>query len=337
MGNVLEKEDLYKYRNFIETITNPWFSKVIEVQHSIHLETHNLWNSKGFKCINLPLTTGSISSPMGLGSDSSPVKIDLMGSETYLADSMQFALELGCRITKAGCYYIMPSFRGEMPDSTHLSQFFHSELEIEGGLDDVMSCVEEYIYSLTKRISSDLSDSLSMFVKDFSHIEQVLDCKASFPRITLDEAKKILKGDDYIRNIPKIGSILTRKGELALIDYFKSPVWLTHFDHLTVPFYQAVDKSDPTKALAADLLMGPGEVVGCGERHRDVEEVLSSLRMHRVSRDSYEWYCQIRESFPLKTSGFGMGIERFLMWIFKHDDIRDFEILPRANGIDLIP
>lgn len=50
--------------------------------------------------MHLPITTGSISSPMGLGSDSIPVKIQLGGRDTYLADSMQFALEYGCRFLK---------------------------------------------------------------------------------------------------------------------------------------------------------------------------------------------------------------------------------------------
>ena len=37
------------------------------------------------------------------------------------------------------------------------------------------------------------------------------------------------------------------------------------------------------------------------------------------------------------TSGFGMGIERFLAWVLRHDDIRDMQILPRVNGKAVIP
>lgn len=55
--------------------------------------------------MHLPVTTGSISSPMGRGSDSLPVKVKLEGVETYLADSMQFLLEYGCRLTNKGVYY----------------------------------------------------------------------------------------------------------------------------------------------------------------------------------------------------------------------------------------
>jgi asparaginyl-tRNA synthetase len=39
----------------------------------------------------------------------------------------------------------------------------------------------------------------------------------------------------------------------------------------------------------------------------------------------------------LRTSGFGLGIERYLMWLLSHDDIRDFQLLPRENGQEIIP
>ena len=95
--------------------------------------------------MHLPITTGSISSPMGLGSDSIPVKIQLGGRDTYLADSMQFALEYGCRFFENGVWYIMPSFRGESEDKRHLSQFYNSEAEICVKLEDDMKLVEEYL------------------------------------------------------------------------------------------------------------------------------------------------------------------------------------------------
>ena len=45
----------------------------------------------------------------------------------------------------------------------------------------------------------------------------------------------------------------------------------------------------------------------------------------------------MKTHYPLQTSGFGMGLERFLAFIFKHDDIRDFQLMPRLKGILSIP
>lgn len=53
--------------------------------------------------------------------------------------------------------------------------------------------------------------------------------------------------------------------------------------------------------------------------------------------EEYEWYCTMKEKYPMKTSGFGLGIERFILWLFKHDDIRDCQILPRFNGVNIVP
>ena len=325
-------------RDFLMTLSNPWFKSVMDVQHLINTETHRFWDECSFRCINLPITTGSISSPMGLGSDSLPVQVNLMGADTYLADSMQFALEFGCRIADTGCYYIMPSFRGEQPDKTHLCQFFHSEMEFRGNLEKVMVAVEGYIKSLAEAILDRLGSDLFQKIGDLSHIEHLVLQSESFSSIRFSEARKILKDDPrYIKDLDGVAKTLTKAGEQKLLRLVSPVLWVTHFDHLSVPFYQAFDKEDPKQALAADLLMGPGEIAGAGQRHTNVAELLEALKLHQVSADSYQWYCDMREVFPMETAGFGLGIERFMMWLFKHDDIRDFEILPRVNGETILP
>ena len=83
--------------------------------------------------------------------------------------------------------------------------------------------------------------------------------------------------------------------------------------------------------------MGIGETVGCGERHNDYNELLESLSEHNVSISEYEWYVTVKKKYPLNTSGFGMGTERFFMWILKCDDIRNMQICLRFNGENITP
>ena len=82
-------------------------------------------------------TTNTVSSPMGLGSDSEPVFVNILGQDVYLADSMQFVLEYFLRFQEnlPGTYYISTSFRGEDPDATHLYKFYHVECELLGDMD----------------------------------------------------------------------------------------------------------------------------------------------------------------------------------------------------------
>ena len=112
--------------------------------------------------------------------------------------------------------------------------------------------------------------------------------------------------------------MITRLGEKKLIDHF-GVVWLTHFPRLIAPFYQA-KSIDGLTVECADLLIGIGETVGCGERHATGEDVRLGLEEHQVPVADYEWYVQMKNKYPLRTAGFGLGLERFLLWVLQHND-----------------
>ena len=328
---------------YLNVLKSDWYKLLVKLQNIIAVETTKFYEQAGLSTVFLPITTGSISSPMGRGSDSLPVKINLFGVDTYLADSMQFLLEYGCRLIDAkGVYYIMPTFRGEDADSRHLCQFYHSEAEIKGGLYDVMELVEQYIKFLSKKIIEKLGAELKNKIGDISHIEKVAREKKEFPRITFDEAEKKLKElypsdiDKYIKYCEGWRDI-TSAGEKAIMKIYGGPVWITNYDILTVPFYQQFDNKIKGTTKNADLLLGIGETVGCGERHEDYQELLESLRIHNVDINEYEWYINLKKKAPLKTSGFGMGTERFLMWVMKCNDIRNMQICLRFNGTNILP
>lgn len=273
---------------------------------------------------------------MGLGSDSLPVSVSIFGQQTYLADSMQFGLEYLCRINPDGAYYLMPSFRGESSDGTHLCQFFHSEAEIPGDLDDVVELVEAYVRHLVARFRDELGDQITATAGDLAHLDRLLDPRP-FERIEFDEAASLLGNDPaYVASDPTLSwRSLTRAGEQRLIDLRGEFIWLTHFDGLAVPFYQAVDEQG--RALNGDLLFGPGEVVGAGERNIDGVTTRDALQRHGVRAEDYEWYVTMKDVAPLRTAGFGLGVERFFMWLMRHDDIRDFQLFVRENGVTILP
>ncbi|MEU2157984.1 amino acid--tRNA ligase-related protein [Streptomyces sp. NPDC019396] len=317
-----------------QILANPWYRGVAALQNAVSEFTVDFWRRRRGQTLHLPITTGAVSSPMGRGSDSSPVAIELGGVRTYLADSMQFMLELGCRLTGTDCYYIMPSFRGESCDPTHLSQFFHSEAEIRGGLSFVLDVVEQYLRFVTARLLDSHADLIVSLGGTLSQLERMVET-ASFHRLTFHEAAAHLGSNGIVDH----GGwrTLTRQGERDLLSTVGEFIWVTHWDHLAVPFYQAFADDDSTRALNADLLFGPGEIVGAGERHERPDSLRHALRLHEVSEESYEWYVDLRATDPVRTSGFGMGIERYLMWVLSHGDIRDLQLLPRDLGKDIVP
>lgn len=315
---------------FLETMLSPWYRLVVDLHDTILRATVEYARSSGLKALHLPLTTRTITCPTGLGSDTCPVPVTVSGVETYLPDSMQFLLEYGCQVASRGSYTIMPSFRREVPDRTHLSQFTHSEAEIPGGFEDLIAYVEGYAKALSAAILSEYGDPLAAACGDVSHLERMVE-QDRFARLTFDEAARFLGDDPNLVVGGERGRSLTRAGELELMRRVGEFVWVTHFDHLMVPFYQAFEDERHSTALNGDLLFGIGEVVGSGERHTTGDQVRKALALHDVPEREYSWYVTMKDKRPLRTAGFGMGMERFLMWVLKHDDIRDIPLVSRVD------
>jgi asparaginyl-tRNA synthetase len=315
---------------FLTSLRSPWYVVLSDLEDIVTRATFSYAHSRGLKALHLPLTTRTVTCPTGLGSDSEPVPVSVSGVQTYLSDSAQFSLEYGCRLTEAGCYTILPSFRNEDPDKTHLNQFTHSEAEIVGGLDDVMEYVEGYIKHLTRSILEEYGRELTVAIQDVSHLERVADGSTTFSRITFSEALQLLADYPNCTTGNDIWRALNKNGERKLIELVNEFVWVTHLDHLSVPFYQAFGDNGRETALCADLFFGTGEIVGSGERHPSGDEVRKALELHAVPERDYAWYARMKDEFPGKTAGFGMGIERYLMWVVNHDDIRDIPLISRV-------
>ena len=113
-------------------------------------------------------------------------------------------------------------------------------------------------------------------------------------------------------------------------------LWLTHFDHLAVPFYQAYEPGTK-KALNADLILGSCETAGAGQRHATSGELKHVIAHYSIISEPFTWYVQLRDDYPMQTSGFGMGLERFLMWLLVHGDIRELTVLYRENRRGIVP
>lgn len=330
----------------ILAIKSQWYRNLFQIQNTLFHSTVNYFSDKcKYSYALTPITTDTISSPMGLGSDSEPVFVNMLGQDVYLADSMQFVLEYFLRFQEGlpGTYYVSPSFRGEDPDATHLNQFYHVECELLGDIDDAISVAEGYVVHLTQDMLKNHSKIILSAAGTLSHAQDLIKrMEKPLPRVTLEQAISVMPSPDCAEWVqegqPQLGRKLTRKGEEVLIEKYDGPVWLTEMDHLSVPFYQAYVKgSSETKAKAADLLLGLGETVGLGERHSTPEMVEKALRHHAVPEDSYKWYINMRKAIPLSTSGWGMGTERFLCWLLQHNDVRDMQIIPRMKSKKYMP
>lgn len=328
-------DSIWNKENYgMKVLDSAWYRLIFELQDIFVKASMEFYTAQGLNYMPLPVTTHAISSPMGLGSDSEPVQVIMKNRPVFLADSMQFLLEYASRMADKGAFYLMPSFRGEATDDRHLTEFFHSEAEIRGDLADVMAMIESYTAFLSKRILYQLGEEIEAYTGDVKHLEYMAG-QPEIPSVTYQDALNILKDiPGTVDRLPGGYQNINRNGEEYLMKRFGGYVWLTHFDEQIVPFYQA---SDNGYAKNADLLMGIGETVGAGERHRDGESVREALVRHQVEAAPYDWYIQMKTEKPLTTAGFGMGMERFLLWVLKHDDIRDCQIISRIDHTEMKP
>jgi asparaginyl-tRNA synthetase len=338
-------------RHYLDVAGSGYFHCLTLLRHHIKTASDAYFSGIGAKNVDLFMLTPSVSSPMGPGSNSEPVPIKFGNLTTYLVDSSQFGFEplMLNGIGKAYCY--LPSMRGEDPDARHLNQFYHCEYEAVGDLDHVMEMAEGYVKALGavcgqmpnafRRLSDDPAASASALER--------LTASDGFRRLRFDEAVSLLEGNglgNLVARTPH-GQDISAQGEAALMRLLEAdaPVWLTHYHRDRVPFYQKPDPSQPDRVLNADLLFPAlvegsfaGEIVGSGQRQDGPEEMLESMRRQGVDPGPYEWYSSLR-SLPgyRTTSGFGLGIERFIAWALCLASIRDAILYPRLKNVHTLP
>lgn len=340
---------------YYKDITNSLYMDALIVLRHYIKETSDRYFSKevGAKNVDLFMITSSISSPMGPGSDSEAVEIQFGNLKTYLVDSSQFGFEplLFNSLEKLYCY--LPSMRGEDPDSRHLNQFYHCEMEMKGTLKDLTPIIEGYIKSLVMVLLDNdfLLDKLSLQPDLTRTVLENIIATTSFPQITFDQAVEMLELEPDAKDLvkhTKHGRDIASQGEIRIFKLLDCnvPLWITSYDRDRVPFYQKPDPKNPDRVINGDVIFPPitpssfgGEIVGAGQRQDNAEEMYESMkRQNNLSSAPYEWYIDLRRDPRYRiTSGFGLGVERFLAWCLCRETIRDVAVYPRLKNVKTLP
>lgn len=325
-------------------IKNDYYSNLVKLRSLVSGSIDSYFQKLEAPKIDLYLISKSVSSPTGKGSDSIPLKIKIDGININLVDSAQFGLEpiIINHFDMVYCY--LPSFRGEDNDNRHLTQFYHCEAELKGDYNRAIKVATNLVKHITESILSE-ENKLYKFGSryDLNSTNYIVD--KEFLRVSFDEVDEIFKkkGLSHLIDVRKYGRVLTAKGELAIFKFVggnKLPIWIEKYDRDVVPFYQKPDPGDKERVLNADLIFPPrnggfgGEIVGLGQRQDDSAEILESMKRQEIRnvRD-YKWYIDLRKHTNYHaTSGFGLGIERYLSWVLGLPSIIDAAIYPVVKG-----
>jgi asparaginyl-tRNA synthetase len=223
-----------------------------------------------------------------------------------------------------------PTFRAEKSStSRHLTEFWMQEMEVAWvDLNDIMDYGEGLIKHIIKRVLEKNKKDLDFLKRDIKKLEPSL--KKKFPRITYDEALKLLKEKCHV-SVPW-GKDLRTVEEEKLMELFDTPVFVTHYPKDIVAFYKPKDKKNPKVAVCFDLLGPEGnhEIMGGSERDPDINELIKTLKEKGEKVEDYQHYLDTRRYGNVPHSGYGLGVERLVKWICGLDNIKDTIAFPRT-------
>lgn len=325
---------------------------LVVFRHALKMVTHDYFsNSVGAQSVDLFMMTPSVSSPNGPGSDSEPIPIRFGELDTFLVDSAQFGFEplLLNGLDKLYCY--APSMRGEDPDPRHLNQFYHCELELVGSYDELVPIMNGYVQALASCVLA--FDQLLPFIAvDWEKTKQMMQrvIENDPMEVAFDDVLKKLDQEsdaDALRDVTNHGRDIRPAGEKRALSLFaaEGPMWIRNYDRDRVPFYQKPVADHSSSVINGDLIVPPvveggfyGEILGAGQRQDTVEEMYESLKRQGCDPSPYEWYIDLRRDPRYKTtSGFGLGLERFIAWALGKSDIKDVAIYPRLKNVKMHP
>ena len=255
--------------------------------------------------------------------------VDFFGRKAYLSQSAQFYLEVMI-FSLERVWSLTPSFRAERSRTRrHLYEYWHLEAEAAWmDMHDMMKVVEGMVKYAVKSVLERRLEELSALGRRTEPLEATL--KATFPEVTYDEAIERLKRKGF--NI-KWGDDIGADEERALTEDEEVPFFLTMFPKHLKSFYMKLYDQRPELVLGFDLEApeGYGEVVGGSQREDRYDVLLQRIKENNLNPEDYQWYLDLRRYGSVPHSGFGLGVDRLVMWIAGLDHIRDSIPFPRLR------
>jgi len=295
---------------------------VLKVRSELEQAIADFFYRREYVRIDSPILTGS-----SVEGTSTLFETDYFGDKAYLSQSGQLYLEpAAAAFGKVYCFG--PTFRAEKSKTRrHLTEFWMVEpevafLEFEG----LCELAEDFIVSLVGRALDRCGEELKRLERDTAKLEAV---QKPFPRITYREgiAKLAAKGFPV-----KFGDDLGADEETALAERLDRPLIVSRFPAAIKSFYMQPDPQDPEVVLGLDMLApeGYGEIIGGSQRIHDLSLLEKRLEEHKLPREAYEWYLDVRRYGTFPHSGFGMGLERLVAWVCGSHHLREAIPYPRT-------
>ena len=295
---------------------------ILKIRHQVIKSCRDFLDNNGFTLVDTPIFTAN-----ACEGTSNLFNVDYFDRSAYLTQSGQLYSEASAA-SFGKVYCFGPTFRAEKSKTRrHLTEFWMVEPEMAYyDLDDNMDLAEQFVESIVQSCLNNCKNELDTLERDTSSLEKV---KAPFPRITYDEAVKILSdnGADF-----SYGNDFGGTDETIISEQYDRPIMVHRWPVDVKAFYMKRDNKNEKLALGVDMLApeGYGEIIGGGQREDDLEILEKRIEEHGLDKKDFKWYLDLRKYGSVPHSGFGLGIERTVAWIAGIKHIRETIPFPRT-------
>ncbi|MBS7633156.1 asparagine--tRNA ligase [Candidatus Bathyarchaeota archaeon] len=303
-------------------VRSPRQVAILKVRAEIVKACRDFLDERGFTLTDSPILT-----PAAVEGVATLFEVPYFGDKAFLTQSGQLYVE--ATIAAFGKVYCFgPTFRAEKSKTPrHLTEFWMLEPEMAFyTFEDNLKLQEELVTYIVKTVLEKRKRELETLKRDLKPLEKV---EPPFERISYTEAIEMLQKAKYPI---QWGEDLGAPHERFISLKFEKPVFVHRYPAKVKAFYMQPDPKNPEVALCADLMApeGYGEIIGGSERIHDLKLLEQRIEEFGLPKKAYEWYLDLRRYGSVPHSGFGLGLERTVMWICKLKHIRETIPFPRT-------
>ncbi|WP_338982346.1 asparagine--tRNA ligase [Spiroplasma endosymbiont of Eupeodes luniger] len=318
------------------------FWAIFKIRSSVSYAIHFFFQRNDFLYLHSPIITSNDAEGAGEAfivttREDNNYQQDFFSKKANLTVSGQLNAEAYAQAFNR-VYTFGPTFRAEKSHtSRHVAEFWMVEPEVAySSLEENMKLGEElikyiinYILENNKKELKFLNDNVDNNLLD--KLKTIVTVK--FVIMTYDDAiMELIKVKDRFENQDiHWGMDLQTEHERYLCEQLTNkPTFITNYPQVIKAFYMKTNEDNKT-VQAMDLLVpGIGELIGGSQREDNYEKLLAKMQMANLDIKDFQWYLNLRQYGYAPSGGFGLGLERLIMYLTGVTNIRDVLPFPRV-------
>jgi nondiscriminating aspartyl-tRNA synthetase len=318
---------------FLE-LRQPEHQLIFRIQTTVEMAMREFWISHGFLEIHTPKIMGS---PSEGGAEL--FTLDYFGQTASLAQSPQFYKQMAMAAGLDRVFEIGPAFRAD-PSFTprHSTEFTSVDMEMSWiqSHHDIMESEEAWLCHVLQTVKEKHGKEIA----ETFGVEVIIPSRP-FPKVTMDEAQKILRDKGYVAPAEIKKGDIDPQGERLLCEYAKAQyghefIFITDYPVEVRPFYHMRKDDNPQETKSFDLLWKWMEITTGAQREHRYDVLMKQATEKGVNLESIRFYLDFFKFGCPPHGGFGFGLARLLAAMLNQKSIREVVFLHRGPN-RLIP